>query len=162
MENLRTWAMMLCIASLASAFIYFLAPSGAPGKALRVVLSLFMLSVVIFPLSGESIFDIDTDFEVNFDESYLKNYEEMSIEIGRQITDSGREIIKKEVDEKLYEICSDDFQSEIFVSEAEQGQFELQGISIIVSDEDYIYKKAEIEKEIGKITGIVPDVSAGG
>lgn len=154
MDGIREWAIMLCAVSVGSAFVVFLIPDGSLKKTANIVISLFMLSVVILPVFGEDSFDIDVpNFSIDEfpDESdYLQDYNEFFMT-------TSENVVKKQIDDILSEICSDKFTVYVDLKTDADGNAILSDIHITILPYDSTVVSV-IKYEVGKLTGIVPKV----
>ncbi|MCD7774629.1 MAG: stage III sporulation protein AF [Clostridiales bacterium] len=155
MEVLRKWGIMLCTASVASAVICFIVPKGKMERAVKTVLSLFMLTVIVWPLSyldGGNIFDIDTSFEIEEydEEKYYDEIKEYAVRVGE-------ENVKNSLDEILKELCSYAYSIEVQMYINDEDNPELSEISIELSSEDSALQGI-IREKVSSETGIIPEI----
>lgn len=153
LETLRTWAYMLCCASVLGGFAVFLVPEGGMKKSVNIVLSLVMLSIIVYPVTGDKVFSLDLPNEPD-DEKIIA--EEYSDELNEYIITSGESVIKDEIELCLDEICAYDYEAQIDMS-IENGEARLESVKIIISSGD-ASSIVLIKKKIGSLTGVVPEV----
>lgn len=155
METLRIWAIMLCAASVISAFVIFLAPDGAMKKVINIVLSLFFLVLIIYPLSGEKIFSFaafDSDFLLDEDsaEVYSKTVDEY-------LLTNARNVVLEQVQAVLDDVCREPYAIDVDVVLTEDGNAQLKSVHIAITKADSA-STVLIKTKIGAITGLVPEV----
>ena len=77
MEALKGWAIGACMASLAGTVVHFLSPSGNVQRIFKVVISVFFITVLIYPIGllGDGISDITEGY--TYPEYYADNVEKI-------------------------------------------------------------------------------------
>ncbi|MBR5773280.1 MAG: hypothetical protein IKY44_00375 [Clostridia bacterium] len=58
MESVKAWAIGICMASLAGTVAHFLAPSGNIQRIFKVVISVFFITVMVYPIVDISLDDV--------------------------------------------------------------------------------------------------------
>lgn len=145
---------MLCVSSVGSAFIVFLIPEGNMKKTANTVITLFLLSIVVFPVSGKELFDIDVpDFSIEDfpdEEEYVNQYDDF-------ILSNSADVVEEHIENILIDICKDEFDLQVEMIKDSSGNFTLYEIHIFVSNDDFVNVRT-IESEVAKLTGMHPDV----
>lgn len=158
METVKSWAISICMASLAGTVAHFLSPSGSTQRIFKVVISVFFITVMVYPivgLSGDSIGDLIDGYTYN--DAYVDNTEQIAEIVLKQsvfqIKNSVGEILDK-LEIKGYEISvnTDIDESESIV---------ISSIEIMLGEE-YRAKVQEICAELRKNIDCKIDVYVGG
>lgn len=154
MDSVRDFAVMLCSASVAVAFVTYLVPDGALKKTVNSVVTLFFMCMCIIPAFGDGDFDIDFSSllvdELPDEEDYIADAQDFYLR-------SGENIVNEQIDELLGNICSADYSFDVDMSFDPDGNLMLQSINITVTQEDSV-NIARITTQIGSLTGIKPEV----
>lgn len=101
MESVKTWAFSVCCASIAGGIMDILLPEGSLQKTYKTVFCVFVLCVILAPLSEIGSFDIDVfknELEDIENEEYSENaFNENSEKyIEDEIVNSVKEVLKEE------------------------------------------------------------------
>lgn len=152
MDTIRNWAAMFCAASLVGAFIVFLLPEGNMKKPVQIVLSFLMLFVAVWPLSK----DIDLSFP-ELPEEEVAEAEDCSSHLYDVLSRNGQEMIENAVSELLGEICAEPYSVQVTMKQDSDGNIILERIRIRIDREDSV-RKSLIQKKVGSLTGVVPEV----
>lgn len=101
MESVKTWAFSVCCASIVGGMMDILLPEGSLQKTYKTVFCVFILCVILAPLSEIGSFDIDifkNELEDIENEEYSENVFNENSEkyIKDEIVSSVKEILKEE------------------------------------------------------------------
>lgn len=143
---------MFCAASLVGAFIVFLLPEGSMKKPVQIVLSFQLLIVAVWPLSEH----LDFSFS-EFTEEIPLEAEDYSVHLYGELSRSGQKLIENEVTEILKEICAKSYTVHAEMKEDGDGNIALSKITITIDAEDFV-RESLIQKKVGELTGVVPEV----
>ena len=152
METIRNWAAMFCAASLVGAFIVFLLPEGSMKKPVQIVLSFLLLIVAFWPLSEKLEFTFS-----ELKEEIPMESEDYSAHLNADISRSGQKLIEDEISGLLKEICAKSYTVHAEMKEDGDGNIALSKITITIAAEDSV-RESLIQKRVGDLTGIVPEV----
>ena len=145
MDNIKMWILSICISSIVGGVFYIIVPDGSLGKTVKVVITVFLLSCVILPFSGNKIdFTVD-DFDIDTNNKYseiLKN----------NITDKMKEIITENISSVLKKRKYDYRSIEINTDKNENSDIYIKEI-IIVLPKKYRGNSYNIKQEIKYKTG---------
>ena len=104
MEEIKSWAFSVCVASICGAIFNMLLPEGNLQKTLKCVISIYFLSVVISPFSEIVSFDFSKENIINIDK-YSEYYDENEFDditeasLEEKITEETKKILsEKEID----------------------------------------------------------------
>ena len=151
MEVIKDWAVMICAVSIGSAFCVFLIPDGKLKKPAETGVVLIVLILICTPLGNSSLpdfqiaFNIDSD-DASFDTDVVSLYEEYA-----------ESVIAAEIEKILVALCENDAVTEITLTAESENKIVLKNIIICINEAD-VDKKTEIKKQVGNLTGIVPEV----
>ena len=154
MDSIKEWAIMICTVSVGSAFVSFLIPDGNMKKSANIVISLFLLSVIILPVFGENLYNLDIP-EIPIDsfpeeDDYLQDFNDFYV-------GGGELIVRQQIEDMLYDICSEKITTNISFDVDDYGNIRLSEIHIFILSADS-GKVNIIKNKVGSLTGIVPEV----
>ncbi len=142
MEAIKQWMICIIFCSLITAVINILSPKGSTQRALKTVVSSFMICAFLSPFISESNVDI---------EKYLPDFSDYQASLSSEITDSMLEQAEKESEKVIEELLLDlnvefedisvkadiDDESCIYVSEI-----------VIKLDDKYSYREKQISSNL--------------
>ena len=154
MDGIKTLTMIICSASVCSAFIVFLVPDGNMKKTVNFAVSLFLMSVMIMPVFGKNSTDFDfpdiSAYEFPDKSDYISEYDDF-------LTENSKSLVKNEVSSVLEDICKDSFSVDVVINKSEKGDLILKKIRISIRESD-IGNTAIIKNRIFNLTGLIPEV----
>ena len=154
MDGIKTLTMIICSASVCSAFIVFLVPDGNMKKMVNFAVSLFLMSVMIMPVfdKNSTVFDFPeiSAYEFPDKSDYISEYDDF-------LTENSKSLVKNEVFSVLEDICKDSFSVDVVINRNENGDFILEKIRISIRESD-IGNTAMIKNRIFNLTGLIPEV----
>lgn len=154
MEGIKTFSMIVCSASVCSAFIVFLVPEGNLKKTVNFAVSLFLMSVMIMPVFGKKSIDFEfpdiSAFEFSDKSDFLSEYDNF-------IAENSKKVVEKEVSTVLADVCKDSFSVEVLMHKNENNEIVLEKIIICISENDN-GNSAVIKNKIFNLTGMLPEV----
>ncbi len=154
MNEIKEWAIMLCVISVGSTFVIFLVPKGNLRKSTNITITLVMLSIVTLPFFGKNSLEISIP-DISIDEfpdknDYIQNENDFFVI-------SSEFIVRQQIEEILAGICSDDFSVDTEIYTDAKGDVVLSDIHIFIQSSDSGIVNI-IKNNVGKITGIMPEV----
>lgn len=152
METIRSWAAMFCAASIVGAFVVFLLPEGNMKKPVQISLSFLLLTVAVWPLSNQ----IDLSLPEMMEEEDAES-EDYSRRLYDDISRSGQKMIEEKVSGVLKKICAEPYTVHAGMKADGDGNIVLEKITIIIDPEDSV-RESLIQKKVGDLTGVVPEV----
>lgn len=158
MDSLKNWAAAFCVISVVCAFASFLVPKGSVKKAVNIVMTLFMLSVVIMPINHFSLSELTALFDARADAQ--EEFDDYAEELNDYLIESGKQVIKDHIAAELQGICNDAYSVYVDMEIRDDGNPFLTRIVITVSQNDAA-KTIIIKSKIGSLTGVVPEVEIG-
>ena len=154
MDGIKTLSMIICSASVCSAFVVFLIPEGNIKKMVNFAVSLFLMSVMIMPVFGKNPIDFEfpdiSAYEFYDKSDYLSEYDNF-------VTENSKNVVKNEVSASLEDVCKDSFSVDVVMNKNENGDFVLGKIIINLSEND-IGNTAIIKNKVFNLTGMIPEV----
>lgn len=158
METVKSWAIGICMASLAGTVAHFLSPSGSTQRIFKVVISVFFITVMIYPIVGLSSDSIDEFIDgYTYNESYLDNAEQIAEIVLNQSVSQ----IKISVGELLDKLGIKDYEISVNTDIDENDSIVISSIEVGVGEE-YRGKVQEIYSELKKNIDCEIDVYVGG
>lgn len=165
METVRHWSFLICLASVISASIEFLVPSGKIGKAMHFVLGIFGIVVFFTPLSNKNYI-----FKNHFKDKILSSIKKAKISeknillnnLNNQIIDTANKKIESIIIRNLKNIDVYPKKVEIHMDKDVQGNIVMIRCKIFVSKEDMVFEgkiKNEIENRLNIKTEVVKYVN---
>ncbi|MBR5273154.1 MAG: stage III sporulation protein AF [Clostridia bacterium] len=157
MDAIKGWAIGICMASLAGTIVHFLSPSGNTQRMFKVVLSVFFITVLIYPLG---LFNGDIDDVVQgytYPDSYVDNAEQIGDIVLQQSINQlelaiGDEVRKFDIDE--YEIL-------IKTDIDEEERIVISSIDVVIG-KGYADKKQELYTKLKESVDCQVNVYVGG
>lgn len=155
MDSIKEWAVMLCTVSVVSAFITFLIPDGNIKKSANIVVSLFLLSIVILPVFGKNLYDLEMpEIKIDsfpYEDDYLQDFNDFYVT-------NGELVVRQQIEDILADICSGNFSINVSFDVDKYGNIHLSEIHIFILSTD-VGKVTIIKNKIGNLTGVVPEVT---
>ena len=98
MEAVRLWVTGLSSAAIIGAIVLVLVPAGGAEKAVRTMVSVFLVSSIVLPFAQNTDWKAETDFSVEESAAEAQNSiaEEMSEQMKTKLGSSIENILKKE------------------------------------------------------------------
>ena len=154
MEGIKTLSMIICSASVCSAFIVFLVPDGNMKKIVNFAVSLFLMSVMIMPVFGKNSIDFEFSdiavYEFYDNSDFLSEYDCF-------LTENSKNVVKSEVSAVLADVCKGSFSVDVVMNKNENNEIVIEKIAIYISEID-IVNAAIIKNKIFNLTGLIPEV----
>ena len=150
MDAVKEWAVMICAVAIGSAFFVFLIPDGKLRKPAEVGVVLVLLILVAAPLRNNSLPAFE---DVVFDDSN----DDFEPDIMALYSEYANDVISEEIDNILSSVCEKNFSSEISLYVQSDNEIVLQSVHIFIDKVDS-GKTEEIKKQVGNLTGVVPEV----
>ncbi len=157
MDAIKGWAISICMAALAGTVVHFLSPSGNTQRIFKVVLSVFFITVLVYPLG---LLDGVADGAVDgytYPDTYLDNAEQ----IGEIVLEQSVNQIKIFVENTARKIGIDD--CEIFVKTDidDNDCIVITNIDVVI-DQAYSSKYQEFSARLDESTDCQVNVYVGG
>lgn len=157
MDDLREWAVMLCVVAVGSVFLAFLIPDGNIKKTVNFAFSLFLMTIIIIPVCGKS--NVRFDFpDISFDE--LPEQEDYQDDFNAFIQSYGETEIQNLITDKLDEICTGSYELNVESYIDGDGNIVITNIDIYLTEKDSAVKE-NVKNEVKNLTGIIPQVVIG-
>ena len=153
MTEIKTWAVVLCVSLIVSSVVLFISPEGSMKKFLSYIISVYILTVVLLPLTN-------ADFSKIIGFSEEKNIlpdEEYSVMLNEYIYDNSEKLLTDNIKQELDRICSEEYIVNVRMSE-NGNQIKVESIEILISGID-VRNISMIRKITGELTGIIPKVN---
>ena len=158
MEAVKSWTIGICMASLAGTVAHFLSPSGSTQRIFKVVISVFFITVMVYPIVGLSSDSIDEFVDsYTYSDSYIDNTEQIAEIVLNQSVSQ----IKISVGELLDKIEIKDYEISVNTDIDENDSIVISSIEIEIREE-YRAKVNEIYNELKKNIDCDIDVYVGG
>ncbi len=154
MTEIKSWALMLCISLIISSVSLFIAPEGSLKKFLGYIISVFILTVVLLPLTKMD-FSRLTDFD---SAEFNINDEEYSHMLSEYIYDNGEKVLQDAIKNELDKICTDKYSIETVFDKTNDNQIGIESIIITIRNSD-LKNIPSIRKKVGELTGVIPEVN---
>ncbi len=151
MDVIKDWAVMICAVAIGSAFCVFLIPDGKLKKPAETGVVIIVLILICAPLRNNSLPDFQDVFKI---ESVDDSFEPDVVSFYGKYAEY---IITSEIEKILVSLCEKNSESEITLITESENEIVLQNIIIYIDEAD-IDKKTEIIKQVGNLSGIVPEV----
>lgn len=152
MTEIKSWAIILCVSLLISSVVLFIAPDGNIKKYLSYIISVFILTVVLLPLSKMD-FSYITEFSA---EELFEPDEEYSVLVDEYISHSTAQVIEDNIKAELDKICAGKYSVDVLL---ENNNYELKTKKIVIYIEESDIKSiVQIRKKAGELAGIIPEV----
>ncbi len=94
METIKEWALCVTLSTFAGGIVYMLAPSGATSKAVRTVVSVFIISSFILPFA--SVKDINA-----FEYKEYEGSEYTDTDLSHKVFEQQRDAIEKQLTNQI-------------------------------------------------------------
>ena len=133
MDQIKEWAVKLCVAFIVSTFLCFIIPEGRLKKTADNVITLFLLSVIFLPLTDFSALNIDFSA---FDFSYSPDEEDYFTDYNSFLFDSGKKLVEDEVKALLDEICSSKYEVVACIDLTDDGNIIVNTVRIRITEAD--------------------------
>ncbi len=158
MDTVKAWAISICMASLAGTVAHFLSPSGNIQRIFKVVISVFFITVMVYPivgLSGDSIGDVIDGY--TYYDSYIDNTEQIADIVLKQSVAQ----IKSGVNDLLQGLGIEKSEIKVNTDINEDDSIVISSIEVVIGEE-YKSKITEIYDELRKNIDCEIDVYIGG
>lgn len=155
MEAIKQWAICITLSAVAGAIIYVLSPKGATEKAVKTVISLFIITAILSPfISGKGI-----KLDVSFSESpgYSVNVKQLQEKINDQLKNSAGEEIKKKIETILKDFGVTGGQIVVSTDINKKGSIFIKETSVMIPRK-YSSLSKEIKDKIKKDTGLDAEI----
>ncbi|MBR5232712.1 MAG: stage III sporulation protein AF [Clostridia bacterium] len=153
MTEIRSWAIMVCISLVISSVIMFISPEGNMNKYMGYIISVFILTVVLLPVTKMD-FTFLSEWKT---EEFMVVDEEYSVMLNEYIYEESRNVIEENIKKELDNICEEDFSVDIMIETNEETKLIVKKITIKINRND-MRKISDIRKITGELTGVVPEV----
>ncbi len=161
MEIVKQWSFMICLASVIATCTEFLIPPGKIGKAMNMVLGLFVITIFFMPFSSK-YHNLKSVFKNNIFENIPKQKDaeknKLSESLNNQIMDSTKEKIKLIILKNLKNINIYPKKVEVIMDKDEYERIVINECKISVNSND-IYLKEKIKNEIENKLNIKTEVN---
>lgn len=158
METVKAWAISICMASLAGTVAHFLSPSGSVQRIFKVVISVFFITVMIYPIVGLSADEIGDAIDgYTYHDSYVDNAEQIADIVLEQSVSQ----IKSAVGDILQGLEIKDYEISVNTDINEDESIVISRIEVVIGEE-YRGKTQEIYTELKKSVDCEIDVYIGG
>lgn len=154
METVKVWAISVCVAVVIGSVISMITPAIGKQKIMRIVISAFILSAMIFPAlsiieKNDLLEDTLSNIKIqeNSDSFYLND--EMLLKLEEASVSALYPILKLELSEVG---ITEEFGINLKLSQQNEG-IEIEEVNISISDLHMI-KKDEIQNKLKKKTGL--------
>ncbi len=151
MDSIRAYAVTICVAMLTSSFAQFIVPEGSLKKTFNKIVSIFMLVVIVTPLSKIEYSLPDVNYNVS------DNIESHSEKINDYIIIGSENIITDEIDEVLKNICKGEYTCEAEIVNIDVNSYKLNTVKIGITKTDMASEKLIISKTKA-LTNVTPEV----
>lgn len=146
------------MASLAGTVAHFLSPSGSVQRIFKVVISVFFITVMIYPVVGLSADDIGDAIDgYTYYDSYADNTEQIADIVLKQSVSQ----IKSAVGDMLQGLGIEDYEISVSTDIHEDDSIVINRIEVVISEE-YEAKTQEIYAELKKSVDCEIDIYIGG
>lgn len=150
MEQIRSWVLSLAVCAIAGAVVLSLAPGGGLEKAIKTMVSVFLICSAVVPLFSSGI-NIDISSAEIEDSAIYDN------SIAEKISSQTEEYIQKRIEELLSQNGISDAVINIQMKVSDDA---ISVESVIVGiDKKYSSRSREIKKLIKENLGIIADVT---
>ena len=158
MESVKVWAISICMASLAGTVAHFLSPSGSVQRIFKVVVSVFFITIMVYPVVGLSADNIGDAFDgYTYYDSYVDNADEIADIVLEQSVSQ----IKSAVGEMLQELGIKDYEISVSTDINEDESIVISKIEIEIGEE-YKARIQEIYTELSRDIDCEIDIYIGG
>lgn len=158
MDAVKAWAISICMASLAGTVAHFLSPSGNIQRIFKVVISVFFITVMVYPvagLSGDDIGDVIDGY--TYYDSYVDNTEQIADIVLKQSVAQ----IKSGVNDILQGLGIEKSEIKVNTDINAENSIVISKIEVVI-EEEYRAKITEIYDELRKNIDCQIDVYVGG
>ena len=158
MDAVKGWAISICMASLAGTVAHFLSPSGSTQRIFKVVISVFFITVMIYPVLGISTDDIDDVIDsYTYHDSYIDNTEQITDILLKQSVSQ----VKLAVGEILKGVGIEEYQISVNTDITEDESIVISSINVVIKEE-YRSRIQEIHSAIAQSVDCQIDIYIGG
>lgn len=159
MDAVKEWGISLCIAILAGAAVHMLSPSSSMQKILKIVVSIFLISSMFYPL-----LQLNGDFDLTLSEMSEGNMEEalgsVQEEVNRQMIQNTENTVARLIRDQMTDFETPPDEITVTADVDEEGNLFIQEIIIEVPRE-YISNKYAITERIKQQLGFDCTVTEG-
>lgn len=158
MDSVKAWAISICMASLAGTLAHFLSPSGNIQRIFKVVISVFFITVMIYPIVGLTTDDIgDVIDGYTYADSYADNVDDIADVVLKQSVAQ----IKSGVRDVLRTLEIDEAEITVNTDIADDDSIVISSVEITVGEE-YRSEIHQIKTELSKNIDCQINVYVGG
>lgn len=155
MEAIRQWALCITLSAIAGAVIYILSPKGATEKAVKTVVSLFIITAILSPfISGKGI---KLNLKLSQTPSYSVNANQLQEKINEQLKSRAEEEIEKKIETILKKSGIEGGQIAISTDIDKEGSISIKETRLIIPKKYSAYL-AKIKGEIKDTTGLDAEI----
>lgn len=155
MQELKVWALNICLCLIGSAIVVFLVPKGNIEKPMKSLVAIFILTILLLPILENKITNI------NFENSNLFDFDIKSSDVNTQINialaKQGEAAIRDLIDKQLTNISVEKSKINIITDIDEDNRIIIKDIKISVQPSDKRYEE-KIKEEVKNLTGLEPIV----
>lgn len=147
-EEIRNWGIMLLFVSSGSLIYCFLLPSGNISRTAKRVISITVLSIVLFPLMDifVELPEIKTDISLQTETADYEDF--VTAEAVRAVEELIAQVVKK--------YTSVPHRTEIFIDKTQDGSINIEYAGIVFSAEPQ--RKQQLREALFEALGIMPDI----
>lgn len=149
MDNIKQWAITLCIICIASGVLRFLLPDGTVKKCAEVAFAVLLILSIISILNN----DVFSDINIDYSEDVILPY---SNGLNTYVEDMAEDEVVNIIKNSLDTVCNTDYHIDVSW-ENYNSTYQLTTISVTVYPEDE-NSIDEIKSTVGSLTGVIPEV----
>ncbi len=149
MDNIKQWAVTICIICITTGVLNFLIPKGTVKKSAEISISLLLLISLI------SIFksDILSEIYIDYSDDIILSYDN---DINSYVESMAESEIEKSLKDSLDLICTNDYSIDT-VWNISNNTYQLATVVITISSADK-ENTEKIKSTVGSVTGVIPEV----
>lgn len=152
MEGVKAWGMGVCLSLLVGAAVHMMSPSAGMQKILKIVVAVFLISAMFYPLlnlGGGLELTLAELSEGNMQDSYDSIQQEMN----RQVLSSSERTMERLVREKMMEFDVEPLEVSARAELSEDGSILIKEIIITLAPE-YISNKYVVTERLKQQLGV--------
>ena len=162
MESLSAWVAVICISALCISILNLLSPNGSMMKIFKFVMGIFMICVMIIPLTS-------LDFN-KFNISYIEK-NEISQKLQNGVAEQEKNIVSDEIKEYVYKLLKKEniepVNIEIITDIKDDNSISIERIEIFIERKDLysrqtiiklVEEELEIDSEVYILNGVDEEV----
>ncbi len=153
MEAIKSWALIICFASVACTMLEIITPDGKMEKMMKLVFGVFMLCAIITPLIT-TLKNIDISLKTN---DYEYNIKEYKNEFDTKINEVAIDKIKDLVLNELSLINIKPRKIDVFMDMKDKDCISIKEITVTL-DKQNLNKQEEVKKVIEEKLGIKTNI----